>query len=113
MVKEDYDRFIFLNDDGKWTVNNKINDRGVFRKGRRVGGVLGCPEDIDDWSFWNEEEKKWESQKASLFAKCDPPPPSSDGENSSNEAQLKILESEEGNNCSTVEKGRMVISYQL
>ena len=35
MVKEDYDRFIFLNDDGKWTVNNKINNRGVFRTGRR------------------------------------------------------------------------------
>ena len=112
LLHKDVDRFIFLNDDGKWTVNNKINDRGVFRKGRRVGGVLGCPEDIDDWSFWNEEEKKWESEKASLFAKCDPPP-SSDGENSSNEAQLKILESEEGNNCSTVENGRMVISYQL
>ena len=33
LLHKDVDRFIFLNDDGKWTVNNKINDRGVFRKG--------------------------------------------------------------------------------
>ena len=25
------ERFLFLNDDGKWTVNNVKNDRGVFR----------------------------------------------------------------------------------
>ena len=91
-------------------------DPGVFRKGK--AGILGCPEGIDDWSFWNEDTKKWEFEKASLFAntslyaKCDSPP-SSEGEHDFAEVQFNNLKSTAGNDGSTVEKGKIVTKYQL
>ena len=53
-----------------------------------------CPEsNRNDWSYWNEDKKKWKFEKSSLSARCDYPPL---------------------DNGSAVEKeGRMVISYQL
>ena len=83
----------------------------MFRKGK--AGILGCPKGIDYWSFWNEDTKKWEFEKASLFAntslyaKCDSPP-SSEGEHAFTEVQFNNLKSTEENNGSTVENGKIV-----
>ena len=53
-----------------------------------------CPEsNRNDWSYWNEDKKKWKLEKPDLSARCDYPPLDND---------------------SAVEKeGKMVISYQL
>ena len=64
-----------------------------------------CPENQwNDWSYWNEEKKKWKFEKSSLMTRCNPPPSSEEG-NASAE-----LTREAGNNASdsTVEKGRRV-----
>ena len=58
-----------------------------------------CPESSwNDWSYWNEDKKKWKFEKSSLMAICKREPP----------ASLNNLKSEAGNNGSTVENGRMV-----
>ena len=58
-----------------------------------------CPESSwNDWSYWNEDKKKWKFEKSSLTASCKREPP----------ASLNNLKSEAGNNGSTVEDGRMV-----
>ena len=67
-----------------------------------------CPEsNWNDWSYWNEDKKKWKFEKSSLIANCKPPQ-SSEGGNASAEVQFNNLKSEAGNNGSTVEDGRMV-----
>ena len=58
-----------------------------------------CPEsNWNDWSYWNEDKKKWKFEKSSLMAICKREPLVS----------LNNLKSEAGNNGSTVEDGRMV-----
>ena len=67
-----------------------------------------CPESSwNDWSYWNEDKKKWKFEKSSLMARCNPPP-SSEGDNASAEVKLNNLKSEARNNGSTLENGRRV-----
>ena len=62
-----------------------------------------CPENQwNDWSYWNEEKKKWKFEKSSLMTICKPPP-SSEGSNASAELKHKA---ENNASASTVEKGR-------
>ena len=67
-----------------------------------------CPEsNWNDWSYWNEDKKKWKFEKSSLIAICKTPM-SSEGDNASSEVKLNNLKSEARNNGSTVENGRRV-----
>ena len=67
--KNDFGNYLYKLENGKWSANSKVNERGVLRGGADGDGdqESQCLEDITHWKYWHEEE--W--QPAEITIVCD------------------------------------------
>ena len=56
--------FLYVNDNGDWSANTIINDRGVLRGDNQ--GTVPCLASVTQWRHWDDKHEKWEPSDISV-----------------------------------------------
>ena len=56
--------FLYVNDNGDWSANTIINDRGVLRGDNQ--GAVPCLTSVTQWRYWDDKQEKWEPSDISV-----------------------------------------------
>ena len=52
---------LYMNDNGDWSANTVINNRGVLRGANSDNASVACLDAVTEWKYWDEKYKKWDS----------------------------------------------------